>query len=168
MNIILIGNNGAGKSTLANKLYKEGYHVLKEAPRGKAPGHASFATLCLTDFNIVFDRWNVVDRAIYEGELEYINLIRLCPDIINRNNVIIYLTNNTTPYDDSKDPTRSVQRPSIEERTRLDYAYDYYVDGLRKAGIKVHHIEVQKDEDKTYSIVKRIIDGPNPMAGGDL
>mgnify|MGYP001273142279 CR=1 FL=1 len=156
MNIILIGNNGAGKTTIATRLYKEGYHLLKEGPLGSH--HAAMATLCLTDYHIVFDRWNVIDRYIYENEKQYLDLIALCPKEVNRNNVIIYLTNNVTPYDHSKDSTRSVQRPAPTKKDVLESTYLTMVNKIIGLGIHVYHVAVRSDVEETYALVKEIIE----------
>jgi len=163
MNIILIGTNGAGKSTLATKLYKEGYHIFKEAPKGH--NHALAATLCLTDHNIVFDRWNVLDRLIYENEDEYINLILKAPHVINKNNVIIYMRNDATPYDDSEDPTRSVQRPTYEQRQKLDMEYAKHLGTLHRAGIIFYYLDVRPEIEKTFQIAKSMIENHMLMYG---
>lgn len=163
MNIILIGTNGAGKSTLANRLYKEGYHILKEAPRGN--NHAVMATLCLTDNNIVFDRWNVIDRLIYEEESEYLNLILKAPNVVNKNNVIIYMRNDAVPYSDEEDPSRSVQRPSYEERQKLDMEYAKHLGTLHRAGIIFYYLDVRPEIEKTYQIAKSMIENHMLMYG---
>ena len=157
MNIILIGNNGAGKSTIANKLYKDGFHVVKEAPRGLTKDHESFATLCLADYHLVFDRWNVIDRAIYENEYQHMHFLTPHVELVNKNNVIIYLTNNVTPYDNKKDNTRSVQRPNHVDKRRLDLAYEHHVGLLRQRGFIIHHVEVKQDVEETYNIIKTIL-----------
>jgi len=157
MNIILIGTNGAGKTTIATKLYKDGYHVFKEAPRGKH--HFAAATLCLTDHHIVFDRWNVIDRAIYEQEENHLHLVLNCAEEVNRNNVIIYMRNDVVPYDAGYDDSRSVQRPPSKERIELDKQYYFYTQMLIAAGIDVKTVYVHPDVEATYTQIKQLIGG---------
>lgn len=157
MNIILIGNNGAGKSTIANRFYKQGYHVLKEGPRGSSKFHAAFATLCLTDYHLVFDRWNVVDRLIYEKEEQYLDLIRHSVDQVNRNNVIIYMVNETVPYYNEEDPTRSIQRPDLKTKLDLDNQYEAVVNKLHKLGFIIYLLVVRPDEQDTFQVARAIV-----------
>jgi GTPase SAR1 family protein len=157
MNVILIGNNGAGKSTIANKLYKDGYHIVKEAPKGSTKDHETFAILCLVDYHLVFDRWNVIDRAIYENEYQHLQFLTPFVRMVNENNVIIYLTNNVTPYDNKEDESRSVQRPDYETKRKLDLEYEKFVNQLKQLGFDIHHVEVRPDVEETYNIIKSII-----------
>ena len=157
MNVILIGNNGAGKSTIANKLYKDGFHIVKEAPRGSTKDHESFATLCLADYHLVFDRWNVIDRAIYENEYQHIRFLTPHVRMVNENNIIIYLTNNVIPYDNKEDDSRSVQRPDYATKQQLDLAYERHVDLLKQLGFIIYHVEVRPDVEETYNIIKSLI-----------
>lgn len=155
MNVILIGTNGAGKTTMATRLYKDGYHMFREAPMGNH--HAPAAMLCMSDLHIVFDRWNVIDRLIYEEENQYLDIITMDPKLINRNNVIIYLQNDVVPYDGAMNDSRSVQRPSEKTRKDLDKAYYEYTLLLSKKGIMVYHVKVFKDVEDTYRLIKSII-----------
>ena len=156
MNIILVGTNGAGKSTIAGLLYKDGYHIVKEAPMGNE--HEALACMCFSDYHMVFDRWNVIDRAIYEKEDQWLALVKGAPELVNKHNVIIYMRNNVVIYNPLPDAARSVQRPSREDAAQLDIAYATYVKYLADAGVKIYFVNVQKDVQKTYQLVQDIIE----------
>lgn len=154
MNIILIGANGAGKSTIANRLYKDGYHVLKFSPM--TDNHDMAVELPTKDYNLVLDRWAVVDRIIYRGDYSWLGKAVLNKDPINEHTIILHLVNHQDNYDPSESDKRIVQRPNEEERKRLAQEYVHATSLLYKLGFNIHTVEVGNEKD-TYKEISKLI-----------
>lgn len=160
-NIILVGVNGAGKTTIAKELYKVGYHMFKLSPLSDTNQSSYFLTMMKN--GIVFDRWSVIDLAIYRGDTTLLKQVKHNASIIKNNNIFIHLMQleplDIKDYNDSED--RVVPRPRTSTLQSLQNKYFRYIKELSDVGIKFINVVVKQDLKITLEYILAIISVEN-------
>lgn len=160
-NIILVGINGAGKTTIAKELYKVGYHMFKLSPLSDTNQSSYFLTMMKN--GIVFDRWGVIDLAIYRGDKTLLKQVKHNAGIIKNNNIFIHLMQpvplDFKDYNDSEN--RVVPRPPISTLQDLQHKYFRYIKELSDVGIKFINVIVEQDLKITLENILAIISVEN-------
>lgn len=154
-NVILIGANGSGKTSIAKYLYLKGYHNYKLSPL--SDNNLASLHLAYAPYGLVFDRWGPLDLAIYRHDDQYLHCIVEDYEMVNKNNIIILLE-NFNHYNDEFSPERVVQRPASGKIMKHVNLYRQYVKDLSNAGLKIFHVNVDKDLNKTLKKIERIIE----------
>lgn len=160
-NIILVGINGVGKSTIAKELYKIGYHMFKLTPLSNTNQASYFLTMMKN--GIVFDRWGVIDLAIYRKDETLLKQVKHNASIIKNNNIFIHLLQpepiQFKDYNDSED--RVVPRPPIWALQNLQSEYFRYIKELSDVGIKFINVIVDQDLQVTLDNILTVISVEN-------
>lgn len=160
-NIILVGVNGAGKSTIAKELYKRDYHLFKLSPLSNTNQASYFLTMMKN--GIVFDRWGVIDLAIYRNDETLLKQVKHNAGIIKNNNIFIHLLQpeplTFEIYCDSEN--RVVPRPPISTLQSLQNKYFRYIKELSDVGIKFINVIVDQDLQITLDNILKVISVEN-------
>ena len=160
-NIVLIGVNGVGKTTIAKELYKMGYHMFKLSPLSDTNQSSYFLTMMKN--GIVFDRWGVIDLAIYRNDETLLKQVKHNAGIIKNNNIFIHLMLSEPiqfrDYNDSED--RVVPRPPIWALQSLQHKYFRYIKELSDVGIKFINVIVDQDLQITLDSILTVISVEN-------